>query len=85
MGIIDRLYDWWKGVECHYDENCTYENHGIYWIRKCWCSRRMPEKRVNPGNNKTIDRKRGGVVEVIGTKYHGGTILDQIKQIGFGK
>lgn len=58
MGIIDRLYDWWKGVECHYDENCTYENHGIYWIRKCWCSRRMPEKRVNPGNNKTIDRKK---------------------------
>lgn len=76
MGIIDRFYDWWKGVECYYDENCIYENYGIYWIRKCWCSRRMLEKRVNFGNNKIIDRKRGGVVEVIGMKYYGGIILD---------
>lgn len=81
MGIIDRLYDWWHSVECHYNENCTYErvretSSIKYWIRKCACRRKLSEKEVTHYLNTDIRREtkhgRGGPwYELSWIKYDG--------------
>lgn len=62
MGIIDRLYDGWHNVECHYNVNCTYErvretSSIRYWIRKCVCRRKLSEKELKHHLNTDLRRE----------------------------
>lgn len=68
-------------VECHYNENCTYESvretSSIkYWIRKCVCRRKLSEKEVTHYLNTDIRKEtkhgRGGPwYELSWIKYDG--------------
>lgn len=54
MGIVNSIFECFRGVECHYDEKCTYQklqetNKIRKWKRKCVCRRRLSAKTVQHG------------------------------------